>query len=623
MVRMWLRAWPVVCLVVVILGTWRAQSNAISIDKNGEIRFGVRAYTNARLGTQHTHDGVLIPTTGRHLTSVSGTFPQSSAGHLRQNRYFIEAELNHDLTRLLREGVGPLALLNYLPFKIKRLSYHVTFRGEGDGIFDFGPKEFSTAREFEKVREALPPLSLIANNQQAFVDVFGARHTLRKLASDRERLFQAFVQASVGNLFLRVGRQVLSWGETDGFQLLDHINPLDNGFGGFLIALDERRVPLDMALANYYFGSLGPFSEMFLEGYLAIDNKVGFFPGTPAGSPWALPSLGAPTNVSRTILDQPARTLTNATGGFRFVFNALDATFSIAHYYTHFDTPAVQVFTNPNLPGSGTTKGLLSAFDDGQPCPSLSDPTKPDPSRRHCGAPTRIVATAPRVQVTGGSVTFAVPQFYSIVRGEIAYFKDEPAFTQGQLDPFIFNPLRRTKNSKTTGGRRLRDSINAVIGIDKNQWIRALNSHQTFLFSTQFFYKHINNAAGRKIFRPDGSINPDREVLPIIFDLRDVFLRGSNVGRLEPIFIRQPANQYLQTLFVGTSYRSGTINPGFTLFYDWGGAFLYQPSVTFIRDPFRLTIDFSILDSHIFKGGSGVSLFKDRDNVQFKFEYDL
>ena len=66
---------------------------------------------------------------------------------------------------------------------------------------------------------------------------------------------------------------------------------------------------------------------------------------------------------------------------------------------------------------------------------------------------------------------------------------------------------------------------------------------------------------------------------------------------------------------------SGQVNPAFLFFYDWGGAFVYQPSITFVRDPFRLAIDFSIIDAHTLKGGSGVSLLKDRDNIQFRFEY--
>ena len=37
-----------------------------------------------------------------------------------------------------------------------------------------------------------------------------------------------------------------AWGETDIFRLLDNINPLDDSFGGFFIALDERRMPIEM-----------------------------------------------------------------------------------------------------------------------------------------------------------------------------------------------------------------------------------------------------------------------------------------------------------------------------------------------------------------------------------------
>lgn len=201
---------------------------------------------------------------------------------------------------------------------------------------------------------------------------------------------------------------------------------------------------------------------------------------------------------------------------------------------------------------------------------------------------------------------------------EGAYFKGEPAFTQGQLDPFIFN----YDNNQTTGGRRLRDSINGVIGVDMNQWVRLLNPNQTFLISTQFFYKHICNAAGDAIYTADGKINPNREVLPVpalgSYPIPFTPTLGLPLGQ---IFITQPKDQYLQTLLVTTSYRSSSINPYFLMFYDWGGGFVYQPSVTFSRDPFRFSLSYSFLDSYNYKGGSGVSLLKDRDNVEFRLEY--
>jgi hypothetical protein len=601
-----LRAWGTVGCMVLSLLVWRSGSQAISLDSDGDIKLGARAYVNARVGTEDTHEGVLISSPNNMppvvTTSTTATFPYSPAGHLRQNRGFIEIELNHSLDRLVRNGVGPFSLLNDLPFKIKGLSYNATFRGEADSLYDWGPREYSTASQFYEVAKAAP---VVAANQTV-VNVPAARQRLRRLGTDRERLFQAFLEGNVGNLFVRIGRQNLSWGETDAFQLLDHINPIDSSFGGFLISLDERRIPLDMVVANYYLGDFGPFTEAHLEGFGAFDNNVGYYPGTPAGSPWALPSFGGPPTTTQAFPLRPAGTFENARGGFQLKFNALDATFGLAHYYTYFDTPAIQVFTRTHSPAV--------AFDDGLPCK--------DPTKNNCGYVAHAYETAPKVQVTGASTTFALPQWYSVVRSEFAYFKDEPAFTQGQLDPFLFTGPG-TDPTSTTGGRRVKDSINAVVGLDTNQWIRALNANQTFFISTQFFYKHINGAAGSRIYNCDAQgclPNPDREVLPVYLDQVANTLTVVKTP-IEPVFVSQPRNQYLQTLFIGTSYRSGTINPGMTVFYDWGGAFLYQPSIQFSRDPFRFSIDYSIIDAHIYKGGSGISLLKDRDNVQFRLEY--
>ena len=84
-------------------------------------------------------------------------------------------------------------------------------------------------------------------------------------------------------MFLRVGRQVLAWGETDVFRLLDNINPLDHGFGGFFIALDERRVPLDMVRGELPLRTVGPLDDAFLEGFVGARRPGLDLPGHPAG----------------------------------------------------------------------------------------------------------------------------------------------------------------------------------------------------------------------------------------------------------------------------------------------------------------------------------------------------
>ncbi|GBD24850.1 hypothetical protein HRbin30_00163 [bacterium HR30] len=572
---------------------------AVSLDREGTIKLGVRTYVNARIGTEDTHQGIPNRVGSQIFPSTSATFPFSAAGHLRQNRFFAEAELDHRLDRLIQEGVGPLSLLKDLPFRLRNVGYHLTFRGEYDGVYDWGPKEYATADSLD----FLLRLPLPAINQTA-PDIAAARRHLRRVASHRERLFQAYIEGSSGRFFLRLGRQVLSWGESDVFQLLDHINPLDSSFGGFLIPLDERRVPLDMLRAQCRVGSVGPLTDAFLEGYLAIDNKVGFIPSIPPGSPWTLPSFGAPRTEVRTFTFGPKRTFDDARGGARFVFNWGDATFSVAYLNTYFDLPAAQLFTVRGIP--------LQAFDDGRPCPL--DPRFPfrgnDPNRNNCGSPVHVHLTAPRVQVFGATTTFAIPQIYSVLRSEAAYFKDEPAYTQYQFDPFLFG------QRGTTGGRRLRDSVNLLVGWDANVWLRFLNPSNTFFLSTQFFIKHIRNAAGTRVFTADGRLNPDREVLPVV----DTLLPQLGVP-LEPVMVSQPATSFLQTLLLTTSYRGGQVNPTLAVFYDWVGAFVYQPGVTLVRDPFRFTVDYSILDARRLKGGSGIGLLRDRDNIQFRVDY--
>ncbi|HUI28090.1 MAG TPA: hypothetical protein VL403_18560, partial [Candidatus Kryptonia bacterium] len=401
-----------------------------------------------------------------------------------------------------------------------------------------------------------------------------------------------------------------SWGETDGFRLLDQINPIDSSFGGFLISLDERRVPLDMLRAEYRIGDFGPVSEMALHMFGAIDNKVGFAPGTAVGSPWTLPNLGAPSATTLSIISTPHRTFSDIRGGGRLYWNMFDATFSLAHYYTYFDTPGLQVFVTKANPGGAPLSFPLSTFLDGYSAHAYQ--------------------SAPQVQVSGATTTFAIEKLYSVVRSEFAYFNGEPRFRQSEIDPFIFaqtpglgrtavDPV--TKEPALTGGRGQGNSINYVLGWDMNQYIRFLNPYQTFFFSTQIFYKRLLDAAasGKKF---DSAPNvTEGEVLPV--PAANVLSPILQLGAVEPKFIRQHTDQFLQTLFIGTSYRSGTVNPGFTLFYDWSGSFVYAPEVTFTRDPWRFTLGLNILDAGSLKGDSGVSLLRDRDNVLFQLEYAI
>ena len=245
-------------------------------------------------------------------------------------------------------------------------------------------------------------------------------------------------------------------------------------------------------------------------------------------------------------------------------------------------------------------------------------------------APTAYTIQAPaRIQVSGATTTFTIPSTLSrriglsgepVIRSELAYIKDEPGFTQYQIDPFVYFSQQPRDRRLPTGGLPTRDSINFVLGIDTNQFIRWLNPVNSFFVSTQFFYKHIKRAGDTNLpIQPIAGF-PDHEVLPV--PARNVAnLQQISLGAAEPDLVRNDADQYLQTLLIATSYRSGTVNPSFTFFYDWSGSLVYIPSVTFLYDPFRFTMQYNLLDSGALRGNSGTSLLRDRDYLLFQFEY--
>ena len=596
-------------------------AGAASLDQEGDIKLGVRAYNAARVGTQDTDITIIQQAPGR-ITQRTETFPVSAAGHLRQSRSFVEATLDHDLDRLVKEGFGPLVLLHDLPFKVRRLSYFLSYRGEYEGIYDYGPAEYRTAYQF--YNQTLVPPSPLGPT----IDVLDYRQRLRSIASLRNRLFQAYVQAEMGRLFLRFGRQILAWGETDVFRLLDNINPLDNSFGGFLVPLDERRVPIDMLRASYSFGAIPgtPFYETFLEGYAAIDNKVGFSPGIPAGSPWTPPNT-VPSITTLQTIRTPSRTFTDIRGGLQLKWMSSvplveTATFGLAHYYTYLDNPGIQVFTqNFPLP---ITSGVAQDYS------------------------ALAVQSAPRVAISGGTMSFAIPPEWArlvflssepIFRSELAYFHNEPRWSQQQLDPFVFAlpkgggpPCPQghlTSDGFCTAGRRTGDSWNLMIGFDTQQAIRWLNPDASFFISTQFFYKHLRGGLPRTAIVPTSSPLPGQ---PVIFNgevgpVQKVIVSPDRWGlplpAAEPEFVHNPVDQYLQTLLIGTTYLGGKVSPSLSVLFDWSGSVVVQPAATYTYDPFRFVFSYSYLWGSNLRFASGTSLLRDRDNVLFQLEYVL
>src|SRR6185295_15266915 len=71
-------------------------ADAFPLDSRGEIKLGLRAYTAVRVGTEEI---------GGDENPLN--YPGSAAGHVRQHRYFLQLDFDHDITRLSHDGWGP------------------------------------------------------------------------------------------------------------------------------------------------------------------------------------------------------------------------------------------------------------------------------------------------------------------------------------------------------------------------------------------------------------------------------------------------------------------------------------------------------------------------------------
>lgn len=375
------------CTLMMFIFTGAAQARFLDKERTLEVK--------GKISTKATF---------RTQGSKGFTFPESDAGDMVQHRNLAYIEIDKNW-----EKESDLDLRLHL---VGRLLY--------EGVYDYGPQEFQDVRE--------------ANKDE--IDDF-------KKDAD---LWEAYVDVAPGPLFLRVGRQNVSWGETDLFQMLDRINPLDNTYGGAFEDLDDRRIPLWMARGSYNFGKVGPISSFTLEGFWNpgfVDQKVA--PMSPYGTPYAFP---APPAAIATRIIEPEDDMNGSRWGVRLqgVF-ADNFNFSLAHYKTILDAPAARVVLDP---------GFIPVQEF-----IYSD-----------------------VQITGASLSFFEPRTEAIVRAEVAYFWDEPVFIPEVNAPLLFGTLASGKIPE-------KDILRFMVGVDKGVWIRALNHKSMINFSLQYFAEWV------------------------------------------------------------------------------------------------------------------------------------
>lgn len=199
----------------------------------------------------------------------------------------------------------------------------------------------------------------------------------------------------------------------------------------------------------------------------------------------------------------------------------------------------------------------------------------------------------PNVQIVGLTATTPLTPLnlnYTVIRTELAGFFGEPFFIENQ-------------NFRLGVPIPKRNVIRGVIGFDHNQWWRFLNPNNTFSLTGQLFYTGLQGGVGGiKVplqRKPGEYIDLDRTSFVTTFGINTL---------------------YSAAYFFNISQ----VQPSATVLYDWEGAWLFQPALTFIRDPFRFRVEYSWLEGRFVQSlGGGIGLFKDKDNLAFRIDYLL
>ncbi len=532
------------CLAVATVMLSPLPARAVYLDTDDTVQLLGRVYSQAALRTED---------------SSGFTFPRTPAGHLVQHRNLLEVELAHSLDRWLDEKPAWLA----------DLGYRLRFKGVYEGLWDYGPREYS-----EQV-EVNPPSPFDPQAPAAGRTVNRARIN-RRILGHRYELWNGYAQGSAGPLFLRVGRQDLSWGETDGFRLLDMIEPLDNRFGFPLVEdLDDRRTPLWMLRATLAVPwRTESLTNVTLDSFFVpaqIDDQEA--PIAPRGSPFAAP---AAASFFDRLVTRPGRGLGDSRGGGRLLATVLEnATVSVAHYVTWNDNPSTRLRV--------TRVDLV----DGTPV-----------------ARPALDFVFYLQQITGGTFTTHLkPPIDTVVRAEAAMFWDERVFDPARAGgganfPLLVGEAIADRLSggagRAAGGFTPRDIFRWVIGLDKVLWIRALNPTNTFLFSTQLFHTHMFD-------HDDGIRNGITDP-----DTRD--------------FVPRNEDEFTTTFLLSTLFWRGRLQPSVFASYDPRGVLAAVPGLTaLVGTHLRLTVKYAVVRGNFVNLG----FFRDRDEVLLRAEVSL
>ncbi len=584
--------WWWVLVLVLGLGPLHA-ARAVYLDEDQRISLRLRAYSEGSIRLEN---------------SQGDTTPSTKAGQLVQQRNFFNPELEAKLVSFTSwmkgAGLGAVAP-DALDFRLAAWGFY-------DGIYDYGAGQFQTQLGRTQAQ------FFQASNPNKILDGTAERDNPRDIFGNQQRVNELYLSYSKGPVFLRVGKQAISWGESDTIALLDQNNPFDLTLGapGLFEDVDEASIPLWTVRASYsLFDSLGPLSSGLVEAYWVpgdIDTTTALVPpvtfspySAPSKDPQSNPLLRILQNPTIAIVDQtPGSKMSNSRYGVRVqTVVARDYTVS-AWFYTAFNQAPSPVLDTKAYPALGSPN-----------CVEITDPS--NPTRKICRPFLGTELVHSLVPVFGISNTFFSQPLNGIIRMEAEYFNREPAFIPNlnlliptiDKNPNLVNcpqgSFTRCTQFQRAGQLAHADFLRWETGYDRFFFFRPLNPTNSFVWVTAVVGSYNMDETSRKDFRENGEQKPGT---------------SSNPQPQPADFVQLQKVEVFGQTHVQTDYLHGRMTPAITLIGFVRGTYAINPTLQY-RWNDSLLFDLNYV--HISGMFQSLGFFRDRDQISMRATYQL
>jgi hypothetical protein len=560
--------------------------------------------------------------------------PRHRAGDLAQHRNFYNPEFDANLTDFMKWSGAD------------RFKFRFAWWGFYDGLYDYLDPRWDDNRRALRGRYAQSDDP--RNESFKFRD---HNKNPRHIYAHWNRLNELYFDYTRGPLFVRVGRQGISWGESDGIALLDISNPFDLTLGvpGFFQDVDEARIPLwTLPRVTYQlFEKWGPISgglaeAYFVPGVIQPTNVLGPtvpinpIPGgvTPFGPPqsdaqWRVWAQGQGNSIHNVFVDRlPERSWGNSRWGVRLE-GLLFRNYTVqGWFFRTFSQAPVPLATNASAIDLLTQKRGTVIDDRGFRVPTCVN--NRTPAGRFCSyaAPAVTILERQLQSVVGLAATWFSQPVNGILKAEVEFFIGEPAFIPTQnANPRVQIPASIRKSigdtKKYANSTPKANYLRWVFGYDRNFFWRALNPANSFILVASYTSQiNVTEWGTGKDFRlalpKPGHPATRTKPIPGVAACQGAAARGNLLcTTIDP---RDYVDSYAYDGFlqatVRTDYMHGRLTPQLTFIADVHGYYGLQPAISYrINDNVYVGATYSMISAS-WPGNLGA--FRNSDILQLR-----